>query len=97
MKENKQITLGSSDSTTVPEDFKYSMQGKVISITYSGTDSINEKIERILRRIEYWHQGSITSYRILYQNATGLGGEVKWDRRERGSYGAAMSECIIMG
>jgi hypothetical protein len=60
-------------------DFTYSMRGKVISITYSGTGSINEKIERILRKIEYWHQGSVTSYRVLYQDAEGLGGEVKWD------------------
>jgi hypothetical protein len=79
MKESKQITLGSSDSTAAPEDFKYSMQGKVISITYLGARSIDDEIERILRRIEYWHQGSITSYRILYQDAAGLGGEVKWD------------------
>jgi hypothetical protein len=55
------------------------MRAKVISITYSSAGSINERIERILRKIEYWHLGSITSYRILYQNADGLGGEVKWD------------------
>ena len=79
MKEGKEINLGVADSTTAAEDFKYSMRGKVISITYSGTGSINEKIERILRKIEYWHQGSVTSYRVLYQDAEGLGGEVKWD------------------
>jgi hypothetical protein len=32
-----------------------------------------------MRRIEHWHQGSVKSFRILYQNADGLGGEVKWD------------------
>jgi hypothetical protein len=79
MKESSQITLGSSESTTSATDFTYSMRAKVISITYSGTGSINDKIERILRKIEYWHQGSITSYRIMYQNAAGLGGEIKWD------------------
>jgi hypothetical protein len=79
VKESKQITLGSSDSTTAPEDFKYSMQGKVISITYLGAGSINEEIERILRKIEYWHQGSVKSFRILYQDADGLGGEIRWD------------------
>jgi hypothetical protein len=78
VKEAKQITLGAADSTTAA-DFKYSMSGKVISITYLGTGSINEEIERILRKIEYWHQGSIKSFRILYQDAAGLGGEVKWD------------------
>jgi hypothetical protein len=55
------------------------MQAKVISITYSGTGSINKEIGRIMRRIEHWHQSSVKSYRILYQNADGLGGEVKWD------------------
>jgi hypothetical protein len=28
---------------------------------------------------EHWHQGSVKSYRILYQDAAGLGGEVRWD------------------
>ena len=36
MKERKEITLGLSDSTATA-DFKYSMSGKVISITYLGT------------------------------------------------------------
>jgi hypothetical protein len=58
VKEGKQITLSSSDSTT-STDFKYSMSGKVISITYLGMSSINEEIGRILRRIEHWHQGSV--------------------------------------
>jgi hypothetical protein len=51
----------------------------VISITYLGTGSIHEEIGRILRRIEHWHQGSVKSFRILYQDAEGLGSEVKWD------------------
>ena len=78
MKERKEITLGLSESTAVA-DFKYSMSGKVISITYLGTGSIHEEIGRILRRIEHWHQGSVNSFRILYQDADGLGSEVKWD------------------
>jgi hypothetical protein len=80
VKEGKEITLGLSDSTAAV-DFKYSMSGKVISITdlKLGTGSINDELGRILRRIEHWHQGSVTSYRILYQDAAGLGGEVNWD------------------
>jgi hypothetical protein len=78
MKESKQISLGSSDSTTAAADFKYSMRGKVISITYLGP-SIDQEIGQILRKIEYWHQGSIKFFRILYQDAEGLGGELKWD------------------
>jgi hypothetical protein len=79
MKEGKEITLGLSESIAAASDFKYSMSGKVISITYLGTGSINEELGRILRRIEHWHQGPVTSYRILYQDAAGMGGEVKWD------------------
>ena len=79
MKESNRITLGSSDSTTTPADFTYSMRGKVISITYLGVGSIDEELARILRRIEHWHQGPVASYRILYQDADGLGGEIKWD------------------
>jgi 6-phosphogluconolactonase len=55
------------------------MRGKVISITYLCASSINQEIGRILRRIEHWHQGASTSYRILYQDADGQGREVKWD------------------
>jgi hypothetical protein len=78
MNEDKAITLRLSDSTTAT-DFKYSMSGKVISITYSGPGSVNQEIGRILRMIEHWHQGSIKSYRLLYQDAAGLGGELTWD------------------
>jgi hypothetical protein len=73
-----EIALGLSDSTAAA-DFKYSMSGKIISITYLGTRSIHQEIGRILRRIEYWHQGSVKTFRILYQDADGLGGEVTWD------------------
>jgi hypothetical protein len=88
MKESRQITLGSSDSTTVPTDFKYRMQGKVVTITYSGAGLAHKELGRILRKIEYWHQSSVTSYRILYNDAGGLGGEVKVGRRNCGSDGA---------
>jgi hypothetical protein len=58
VKEGKEINLGVADSTTAAEDFKYSMRGKVISITYLGPGSISQEIGRILRRIEHWHRGS---------------------------------------
>ena len=79
MNESKRISLRSTDDTTVPEDFKYRMRGKEIWITYLGANSIDKDIMRILQQIEYWHQGSITSFRIFYQDAEGIGGEIKWD------------------
>jgi hypothetical protein len=47
MKESKKITLGASDCTVAATDFKYRMQGKVISITYLGAGPIREAIERV--------------------------------------------------
>jgi len=44
VKEGKEINLGVADSTTAAEDFKYSMRGKVISITYLGPGSISQEI-----------------------------------------------------
>jgi hypothetical protein len=79
MKESNAISLRSSDSTTMSADFTYSMRGKVISITYLGAGSIHEELGQILRRIEHWHQGSVKSFKILYQDADGLGGVVTWD------------------
>jgi len=73
------VTTTEAQHTTTATDFTYSMQGKVISITYLGAGSIHQELARILRRIEQWHQGPVTSYRILYQHADELGGEVKWD------------------
>jgi hypothetical protein len=43
MKERKEISLGFSDSTSTA-DFTYSMQGKLISITYFGPGSVNQEI-----------------------------------------------------
>src|SRR5580693_3339497 len=82
MKEGNQITLGLSDSTATA-DFNYSMSGKVISITYLGTGSIHEESGRMLRRIEHWHQGPVTSYRILYQDAAGPGARSSGTARMR--------------
>ena len=79
MKEPNAISLRWSDNTTVPDYFKYTMRGQEIWITYLGASSIDKDIMRILQQIEYWHQGSITSFRILYQDALGVGGEIKWD------------------
>jgi hypothetical protein len=66
-------------------NFSYAISGKVISITdlKLGKGSFTEEIEKALRRITHWHQGSITGFRILYRDAEGLGGEVRWDGEQR--------------
>jgi hypothetical protein len=42
MKNGNEINLGLSDSTTAAADFKYSIQDKVISVTFFGPGSIHE-------------------------------------------------------
>ena len=80
MKQSKTISFTPDDSSS-GADFKYSISGKVISITdlKLGKQSFIEGIEKTLREIERFHQGSIASFRILYYDANGLGGEIKWD------------------
>jgi hypothetical protein len=59
------------------------MQGKVLSITYLGAGSIHEEMGRILRRIEHWHQGSVTFYRILYRTLMGWAARSSGTERRR--------------
>jgi hypothetical protein len=39
-----------------------------------GKLSATNDIEAVLRKIEYWHQGSITAFKIMYRDAAGI-----WD------------------
>jgi hypothetical protein len=57
------------------------MSGVVIrpsSITYLGTARFTKRSADTAED-QYWHQGSITCFRILYQDVNGLGAEVKCD------------------
>ena len=36
-------------------------------------------IENVLRKIEYWHQGSIAAFQIMYRDSLGVGDGVHWD------------------
>ena len=58
-------------------DFTYSMSTDVITITDLdlGNRSVTNDIENVLRKIEYWHQGSIATLRIMYRDSLGV-----WDR-----------------
>lgn len=49
-----------------------------VNFTYSVTLDTND-FEAILRKIEYWHQGSIAAFRIMYRDETGVWGGVRWD------------------
>jgi len=62
-------------------DFTYTMSPDVIGIVDldSGGRSVTNDIERVLRQIEYWHEGSIKDYRIMYRDSEGVWDGVHWD------------------
>jgi hypothetical protein len=57
-------------------DFTYAISPDVIAITDLdlGNRSVTNDIENVLRKIEYWHQGSIAAFRIMYRDSLGV-----WD------------------
>jgi hypothetical protein len=48
---------------TTLADFTYQITPNTISITDTGKTSVTNDIEAVLRKVEYWHQGSITGSR----------------------------------
>jgi hypothetical protein len=40
---------------------------------------VAEDIEAALQKIEYWHQGSISSFKIMYRDGKGFSNGVHWD------------------
>ena len=62
-------------------DFTYSMSPDAIAIVDLdlGNRSVTNDIERVLRQIEYWHQGPIKGYRIMYRDSEGVWDGVNWD------------------
>ena len=49
-------------------DFTYAITPVAVDIldTGKGKKSVAEDLEAVLRKIEYWHQGSIVRYQISY-------------------------------
>jgi hypothetical protein len=69
------------DKPTTQADFTYSITPNTISIvdTGKGSRSVTNDIEAVLRKIEYWHQGSIAAFRIMYRDENGVWDGVRWD------------------
>jgi hypothetical protein len=66
---------------TTQADFSYKITPDTIAITDTGLGklSVANDIEAVLRKIEYWHQGSISSFKITYQDEHGAWKAVRWD------------------
>ena len=74
-------------NTNLPEevrtraDFTYKITPNVISITDTGwgSRSVSQDIEAVLHKIEHWHQGSITTFKIMCRDGKGFWHKVPWD------------------
>ena len=62
-------------------DFTYSITLGVVKIqdTGKGKKSVLDDLEAVLRKIEYWHQGSIARCRISYVSTQGTEHLIDWD------------------
>src|SRR5215471_9906654 len=56
-----------ADTPRTRADFTYKIRPTLISITDTGLGSqaVTEDIKAVLRKIEYWHQGSVNSFKIM--------------------------------
>ena len=61
--------------------FTYNITPAMISITDTGLGKcpVTEDIEAVLRKIEYWHQGSISPFKIMCRDGKGFWNGVQWD------------------
>jgi len=76
------------DGLVTKADFTYSISPDTISITDTGKGrlSVTNDIEAVLRKIEYWHQGSIAGFKILYRDEHGVWGGIRWDGEKAGFF-----------
>ena len=72
------------DSIKTQADFTYTITPTLISIADTGLGkcSVLEDIEAVLRKIEYWHQGSIGSFKITCRDGKGFWHDVHWDAKK---------------
>jgi hypothetical protein len=80
---NHEISLNAnlSDPIGTRADFTYNITPAMISITDTGLGkcSVTEDIEAVLRKIEHWHQGSITAFKIMCRDGKGFWYGVHWN------------------
>jgi len=83
MRNEISFQLDPDREVTTEADFSYKITPDTISITDTGLGkrSVANDIEAVLRKIEFWHQGSIASFKITYQDEHGAWNPVRWDGR----------------
>jgi hypothetical protein len=50
-----------------------------IADTGKGKCSVADDLESVLRKIEYWHQGSVAKFAIMCRDGQGVWHKVQWD------------------
>lgn len=62
-------------------DFTYKITPNVILIVDTGLVkcSVTDDIEAVLRKIEFWRQGSITRFKTLCRDGKGFWNGVRWE------------------
>jgi hypothetical protein len=75
-------------------DFTYSITPDTISIIDAGKGklSVTEDIEAVLRKIEYWHQGSIAAFKTPYRDEQGVWNGIRWDGKTVGFFALGETE-----
>jgi hypothetical protein len=70
-----------SEPVRTRADFTYKITPDLIAITDTGlgSRSVLKDIEALLRKIEYWHQGSIAKLKIMSRDGKGFWHCVRWD------------------
>jgi len=74
-----------SEAPRARADFTYKITPTMISITGTGLGScpVIEEIEAVLRKIEYWHRGSIVKFKIMCRTAKDFGIEFDGTAKQR--------------
>jgi hypothetical protein len=65
-------------------DFTYEITVETIKIrdTGKGTKAVADDLEAVLRKIEGWHQGSVTDFLVSYGDTHGTWHQISWDGKE---------------
>lgn len=71
------------DRPRTKADFTYQISPNTIEIldTGRGNLSVGDDLDAVMRRIEYWHMGSVSGFKMSYRDANGVRHEVQWDGR----------------
>ena len=82
------FNINLSEPARTRADFTYKIKPSVISIVDTGLGqcSVTDDIEAVLRKIEYWYQGAVTAFKIMYRDEHGVWNGVRWDGQRASSF-----------